>query len=99
MGVPDIDQSFSTVEHPQNFRFWDVIALVRRRYDLMACGLIREGELYPYAWWGAGKTRECGALRQTIGTIGWSLSCGTAYARFHAHRATRKGLRLILGRH
>lgn len=94
-----IDRPFSPVEHPQDFRFWDVIALVQRRYDLVASGLTREGDLYPYAWWGVGKTREHRALRRTVGTIRWNVYCGAAYARFHARRATRRGLRLIRGQH
>jgi SAM-dependent methyltransferase len=90
-----IDRPFSPVEHPQDFRFWDVIALVQRRYDLMASGLTREGDLYPYAWWGVAKSRERGVLRRTISTLGWNMSCAAAYARFHGRRGTRKALRVI----
>ena len=37
--------------HPQDFRFWDLVTLTDTSFRLLQCGLIREGRLFPYAWW------------------------------------------------
>jgi hypothetical protein len=88
-----LDQPYSPDEHPQKFRFWQIIALIARYYDIKECGVAREGRLFPYAWWGV-----CGAnrgKRPILRTAVFIVRCGGTYSRFHAKRAAIKLLKTL----
>ncbi|MDO8795687.1 MAG: methyltransferase domain-containing protein [Vicinamibacterales bacterium] len=90
----NIDQPFDPALHPQDFRFWHLVALVSRFFDIDRCGLVREGRLFPYAWWAICRPRTAAnPLRRVLQA--WHVgACGLAFARFHAIRAGVKGVKL-----
>jgi Methyltransferase domain len=53
-----IDRPFTPAEHPQCFRFWQIIPLVGRYFDIQYCGLTRQSGLWPYAFWAICKPRQ-----------------------------------------
>jgi hypothetical protein len=92
-----IDRPFSPEEHPQDFRFWQIIKLVHRHYEIKKCGLIREGRLFPYAWWGVCGPRVHRVIQysENIWTTLLIIWCAVLYGRFHAQRAIIKLLKLV----
>ena len=94
----NVDQPFDPTLHPQDFRFWQLVLLVGRYFDIERCGLVREGPLFPYGW-----LAICGARRRTpparaLAGIRFTLRCAAQYGWFGAVRAAVKALKLIGGR-
>jgi SAM-dependent methyltransferase len=95
-----IGRPYGAEAHPQDFRFWHLVKLTNRSFRLMRCGLIREGLLFPYAWWGVCASREGGrTLSDWPREAFWNAVCAVYFARFHGIRALVKGLKLIGLRH
>ena len=91
-----IDQPFSPEEHPQDFRFWHLVSLVHGHFDILKCGLTRDGKLYPYVWWCiAGVRRE--APVRAVWKAYHTMRCAITFARFHARRALVKAGRIMRG--
>ena len=89
-----VDQPFEPELHPQDFKFWQLVQLTSRAFLIERCGLVREGPLFPYAWWGVAHPRQEGT-RDTL-QQGWHIgSCGAAYARFHGLRALVKLAKML----
>jgi SAM-dependent methyltransferase len=82
-----VDRPWGEAEHPQDFRFWHLIALVQREFDLVTCNLIREGAYYPYLWHCIARPRTQGGAARLAATAFFNLRCALTYARFHACRA------------
>ena len=91
-----VDRPFDPESHPQKFRFWQLISLVGRHYEIDGCGLLREGRLSPYAWWAVCRPRRSGQQRLTAAARNaiFNVRCGAQYARFHGVRAAIKLLKL-----
>ena len=91
----NIDQPFDPELHPQDFSASDLIHLVERRFRIKRCGLVREGRLFPYAWWAICAPRadndRGGSVRRTF----WIARCAVTYARFHLIRGIVKGTKLV----
>lgn len=93
-----IDQPYDPALHPQDFRFWQLITLVGRHFDIERCGLVREGPLFPYALWAVGGQRAMSPLRRRLRYSAFTVLCGLQYAWFYAVRAAVKGVKLLGGR-
>ena len=91
-----INRPFEPDAHPQDFRFWQLIATVDRIFRLQRCGLARDGILFPYVWWGICglRTRHSPFIdlwRRTLFTS-W---CALHFARFHGVRALVKSMKMV----
>ena len=82
-----VDRPWGEAEHPQDFRFWHLIALVQREFDLVSRNLIREGTYYPYLWHCVARTRTRTGAARLVASAYFNLRCGLTYSRFHARRA------------
>ncbi len=89
-----VDRPFDPAEHPQCFRPWQLVWLTGRYYEIERCGLIREGLLFPYAWWGIGRRRTLSGPLSAMRVTRWTLVCGALYAWFHSKRAVIKAMKL-----
>ncbi|MGE3400948.1 MAG: methyltransferase domain-containing protein [Vicinamibacterales bacterium] len=94
----NVDQPFDPTLHPQDFRFWDLVLLISRYFDMRRCGLVREGPLFPYGWWAVCGPRRRGTVARAVVAAGFILACGIQYAAFYAARAVVKGIKLAGGR-
>lgn len=92
----NIDQPFDPILHPQDFKAWQLVLLIQHHLDIVACGLVREGRLFPYAWWGCcvARRQQPGWLRAVWSAI-WIAKCAVTYARFHAVRAAVKAVKIL----
>jgi hypothetical protein len=93
----NIDRPYDQELHPQDFKFWQIVLLVHRHYDIVRCGLVREGRLFPYAWWAVCRSRRrwpSPALRLLWAAtlVAW---CGRQYLAFHSKRAAVKAVKLV----
>lgn len=91
----NVGQPYDPALHPQNFSSGDLIDLVGEFFDIERCGLIREGRLFPYAWWAIGRPRRRGSVGRAVAGLFHRLRCGAQFARFHGTRAVVKGTKLI----
>ena len=91
----NIDQPFDPKLHPQDFGAGDLIRLVERRFRIKRCGLVREGRLFPYAWWAVCAPLAGAKPQRVARRVFWTARCAITYARFHATRAVIKGIKLI----
>lgn len=93
----NIDRPYEPELHPQDFRFWSLTALIHRHFAIVKCGLIREGRLFPYAWWGICRERRASALGASRSP--WLalliLKCALEYGWFHGVRAAVKAVKLV----
>jgi SAM-dependent methyltransferase len=91
-----IGRPYGADAHPQDFRFWHLVTLTNRPFQLLRCGLVREGRLFPYAWWGICRDRSG---RRTLldwpREAFWNTICAVQFAYFHGVRALVKGLKII----
>jgi SAM-dependent methyltransferase len=95
----NVDQPYDPALHPQDFRFWQLIALVGGHFDIERCGLTREGRLFPYAWWAICRARRPGGSLRRLRRRWWfTAQCGAQYAWFHTVRAGIKLVKLAGGR-
>ena len=94
----NIDQPFDPTLHPQDFRFWDLVLLIGRFFDVQRCGLVREGPLFPYGWWAVCGPKRRGRLAAAAAAVRFILRCGVQYAGFYAARAVVKAIKLAGGR-
>jgi len=90
----NINQPFDPALHPQDFRFWHLIVLVGRVFDIEQCGLVREGRLFPYAWWAICQPRTAASPWRPVRQAWHVAVCGLAFARFNAIRAGVKGVKM-----
>ena len=91
-----INRPFGAEHHPQDFKFWDLIFLVDHVFKVRRCGLIREGRLFPYAWWGVCEPRDVRSpLVDLCRRTRLLTRCALQYARFHLVRAQVKAVELI----
>lgn len=88
----NIDRPYEPELHPQDFKFWTLIAMMQRHLRIVDCGLVREGLIYPYAFWAICEPGRAGLSGLTA--IWWNAKCGASYAWFHAVRAVVKLLRI-----
>lgn len=89
-----LDRPFAPEEHPQEFRFWQMAPLVSRHFRIVRSGIIREGRLFPYAWWAICEPRRP-SMTEPVAVAAHVARAGAFYARFHAERAVVKGIKLI----
>lgn len=92
----NIDRPYEPALHPQDFKFWGIIPLVHRQFEIARCGLVREGRLFPYAFWAVGGPRRHWPAPGLRGLWRAALvaRCGLQYVRFHAARAAVKAVKL-----
>jgi SAM-dependent methyltransferase len=82
--------------HPQDFRFWNLISLMNRPFRLLRCGLVRDGLLFPYAWWGICRDRTSKrTFIERPREAFWNAVCAMHFASFHGIRAVVKTLKVI----
>jgi hypothetical protein len=91
----NVGQPYDPALHPQNFSSRDLIDLVGTFFDVERCGLIREGRLFPYAWWAICRPRTRGAIGRAVSHTLHQAVCAAQFARFHGVRAVIKGMKLI----
>ena len=90
----NIGQPYDPILHPQNFRFWDLIFMIGRHFEIERCGLVREMRLFPYAWWAVCRSRPSEGSSATRQALHLAV-CAVTFARFHHLRALVKGAKLI----
>jgi SAM-dependent methyltransferase len=89
-----LDRPYSPEEHPQEFRFWQIPALLHRSFDVARCGLVRAGPLFPYAFWSVCHPRSDGRARD-LRLLSSVTRVGMQYGWFHAVRGAVKGAKLL----
>lgn len=94
----NIDQPYDPRLHPQDFRFWQIIALVGRHLDIDRCGLVREGHLFPYAWWAICRPRRRRPATRLFRHARFNVVCAAQYTWFYAVRAAVKAVKILGGR-
>jgi hypothetical protein len=68
--------------------------LVRRFFDIERCGLVREGRLFPYAWWAICRPRTRRTIARAAADTVHVAVCAAHFARFHGLRAIIKTMKL-----
>lgn len=94
----NVDQPYQPDLHPQDFRFWQLIDLTGRFFDIARCGLVREGRLFPYAWWAVCRPRSTSAGRRLVEMLrraAFNLKCAAQYGWFHGVRAVIKSVKIV----
>ena len=91
-----IGRPFEPELHPQDFRFWHLIRLTNRPFRLLRCGLVQDGLLFPYAWWGVCRDRTSErTMLEWPREAFWNAVCAVHFSCFHGIRAVVKGLKMI----
>lgn len=91
-----VDRPFDALTHPQKFRFWQLIVLANRFLTVRSCGLIREGRLFPYAWWGVCRRRDSAPrVVSHVRALVLVAKCAAQYGWFHGVRAAVKAVKLL----
>ena len=90
----NVGQPYDPTLHPQDFSAGDLITLVGEFFDIERCGLVREGRLFPYAWWAICRPRGRGAVGRAVAHGLHRAVCAAQFARFHGVRAVIKGIKL-----
>ena len=94
----NVDQPYQPDLHPQKFHFWHLIDLTGRFFDIARCGLVREGRLFPYAWWAVCRPPSTSAGRRLVEMLrrgAFNLKCGTQYGWFYGVRAVVKSVKIL----
>ena len=94
----NVDQPYLPDLHPQDFRFWQLVHLTGQFFDIARCGLVREGRLFPYAWWAVCRPRSASIGRRLMGMLvrgAFNLKCAAQYGWFHGVRAAIKSVKIV----